>query len=479
MSQGLAVETRIRIEERERLPYMAIVYAIKELARRAGVSAELFATWRVATEESEFVSVFVEPGTQRRIRFPRADLWLWKDLHARQFRTSSAECMHDPGKKFASLPNFQIPFSSDQRADIGPLFVPAGRDCVDCAVDLLTSVVLTLARFEETFDGPRDTHGRFSAFSSIAWRGGFLHRPIVDEYGIALEQAVSHLLPGWKPSERHLRVKLGHDVDEIGVPFSVRNVLGHTLRRKLPLATIRDFAAPWTNIDNTYEMLLRKLVRLSRDRRLDSAVYWKAQIPGTPNTTYDFRHKRVRRLIAELHAQGIELGLHPSYATFEATHALRSEVSAVRALLNEDFIGGRQDFLRWSPKTWVEWDALGLAYDASVGFADHIGFRAGTCFPYRPWLLSEGREADLLEIPLLAMDSTLFGYMRLSAEQALERLRDCVARCRLVGGVFTLLWHNSTLMDSKCSAVYEALLDELAGTAGYDWRAVRDGRCWN
>lgn len=478
-SQCVPVSTKVQIEDLTRFPRSATVYAIKELVRRAGVSAEQFQTWRIEFENQGFVNVFVLPGTKRRIRFPQADLWFWKELYARQFRTSTAGWMQALGAMAASIPDFRIPFSSDPRAEVGPLLAPTSCECIECPVDLPTSVLLTLARFEEAFPGARDVHGRFSAFSSLAWQGGFLHRPIVDEYGLALEQALSYLLPGWKPAERRLRVKLGHDVDEIGLPFSLRSVLGHTFKRKYPSATLRDFVAPWTGIDTTYEMLLRKLVDLSLQQDLSSAVYWQAHVPGARNAGYDVRHRRIRNLIAAFRAKNIEMGVHPSYDTFESLEKLRLEVTAIRELLGEHRIGGRQDFLRWSPETWVHWDTLGLAYDATVGFADFVGFRAGTSYPYRPWLLSQGREAELLEIPLMAMDSTPQGYMKLSPEDALQNLLECVARCRTVGGVFSLLWHNTRLIGGGYSTVYRKLLSELAGSDGYDWRASCDGSFWS
>jgi hypothetical protein len=446
---GFAVSTQVQIEHPTRLPRKATIYALKELARRAGVTADLFQTWRIEFEGQGFVHVYVQPGTNQRIRFPQADFWFWKELNAGQFRTSTAKWMGDPGTKLALVPDFRIPFSSDVRSEVGPLFAAAGGDGLNCPVDLPASVLLTLSRFEETLPGPRDAHGRFSAFSSIAWQNGFLHRPIVDEYGLALEQALSVLLPRWKPAERRLRVKL-------------------------PWGTLRDLVAPWTGMDTTYAKLLRELVELSFEHGLDAAVYWKATVPGAHEAGYDVRHKRIRGLVAGFHVQGIEMGVHPSYSTFGSFEKLQMEVSAVRELLAEHKIGGRQDYLRWNPETWVHWDQLGLAYDATVGFADHIGFRAGTSYPYRPWLLSKGREAQLLEIPLMAMDSTPQGYMKLSPEDAFRQLLDCVARCRTVGGVFSLLWHNTRLIGQDYPVVYRKLLHELTASARYDWRQSCD-----
>lgn len=444
----------------------AIAYAVAELARRAGVAPSLSRTWRIDCAP-DAVTVWVQPGTKKSLRFPRCRLEQWSRIQAGEFRVSIADWPFDPQGQHFSIPNFPVPFSTSSRNKVGPLFVADGLDSFWCPVDLPLSVLLTLSRFEETQPGPRDKHGRFSAFSSVAWRGGFLDRPIVDEYGLALEQALHVLLPGWQAIPRALRVKLGHDVDEIGIPFSFRSAVAHTVVHGHPLHTVRDLAAPVTRIDTTYQMKLRHLVQWSVERDLASGVYWKASRRGPFDTGYDLRDGRIARLISEFREHGIEMGMHPSYFTFESPDLLEREVQTLRELLGERSLGGRQDYLRWSPQTWIDWDTLGISYDESVGFADCTGFRAGTCHPYRPWLWSQQRQASLVEIPLIAMDSTLQGYLGLTPQEALARLRDCVSRCRAVGGVFTLAWHNTRILNAGYARTYQTLLDDLRGSARY------------
>jgi hypothetical protein len=460
------------------LPNTAIAYGIKELARRAGVSAEFFKPWRIEFDDAEFVKVFVKPGTRKLIRFPRPRGNFKAELEARKFRTSTAAWLNIPADKAAPVPNFIVPFSSSEQEDIGPLFFQANEDQIDCSVDLLTSIVLTLARFEETISGPRDEHGRFSVYSSIAWRDKYFRRPIVDEYGLAFGEALAVLLPGWKAQKRSLQVNIGHDVDEIGSPFSFRTAVAHTVRRGRPIATARDFAASFTGIETAYQRFLRQLVKIGKDHGFRPATYWKAGAPGPHDTGYDPRSRNIHKLMSSFRDAELELGIHLSYDSFDSMSRFQIEVSALRDLLGQSKLGGRQDFLRWNPQTWVLWDSMDLAYDASVGYADQIGFRAGTCFPYRPWLLSESREANLLEVPLLAMDSALFGYMKLGPDQATTQLLDCVERCRTVGGVFTTVWHNTTMMRPAFIETYRKLLRELQGSDTYDWKKSDDGRDW-
>ncbi|GAC1681713.1 MAG: hypothetical protein PVS2B2_20560 [Candidatus Acidiferrum sp.] len=227
--------------------------------------------------------------------------------------------------------------------------------------------------------------------------------------------------------------------------------------------------------ETAYQTQLRRIVELSLERGLDSAVYWKASVPAQHDSGYDPRDARIAKMIATLRSHGVEMGIHPGYETYGSPQRFQVEVAALRELLGEHNVGGRQDFLRWNPRTWELWDSLGLAYDASVGYADHAGFRAGTSHPYRPWLFSQRREAQLLEIPLIAMDTTLQDYMTLGADAALQILRGYVARCRTVGGVFTLVWHNTKMMEREYTKIYKILLDELAGSDRYEWRASRYG----
>jgi uncharacterized protein DUF7033 len=463
----IPITTSVVRENLGALPRAAIVYAVGELARRAGVSPEFFEKWRISFDSLGALNIYVQPGTDRRIRFPSAPPKFWDELRAGIFRTSTAAWIGTPPASVRRLvPNFKVPFSSTDRAFIGPLFALASSRCVECSVDLPASIVLTLSRYEETFPVSRDKHGRFSAYDSIAWRDSFLDRPIVDEYGLAFEEALRHLLPKWQPPERKLHVKLSHDVDEIGLPFRLRTTIGHTMRRGQPNATIRDFRALFQETDTTYQHLLRQVVGWSVEHRLDAAVYWKCSQPGPFDTGYNPRDPRIREMIASFRAHGVEMGVHPSYRTFDSPQLFRQEIASLQELLGETHLGGRQDYLRWKPGTWAQWESMGLAYDGSVGFADRIGFRAGTAYNYRPWLLEQRRIADLIEIPLLAMDSTLQDYMKLDAEDAFSRLREYVARCRVVGGIFTLVWHNTKLTQFNYSNIYRRLLAEIAGADG-------------
>jgi len=446
-------------------------YAIRELARRAGVADDFYRSWKIDIGPEETV-IYVQPDTNKHIHFRNVSALFWEELEKGIFHTARTSWMSPPDAPLQTLvPDFAVPFAEDSQGEGRPLFNRVDDGCVECPVDLPLSALLTLSRYEEILPGERDIHGRFAASSSIAVHHDFLHRPIVDEYGLALEQALVFLLPQWRPVERKFRVKLSHDIDRIGLPFKIKSALRHTVRAHNPFSTARDLLSSVSDTKPTDLGLIYQIARMSLQRKLDCAVYWKASPPTQWDNGYDLCHPKVREVIAWLKERGVETGIHPGYNTFQSPDLLMKEVQSLRSALGEERLGGRQHYLRWSPETWLHWEMCGLAYDSTVGFADRVGFRAGTCFPYRPWLLNLNREANLLEIPLIVMEKTLMEYMGLNPEESMEEIHRFAARCRVVGGVFTLLWHNSSMSQPKYSAIYGKVLDRLRPAEAYNWKS--------
>jgi len=279
------------------------------------------------------------------------------------------------------------------------------------------------------------------------------------------------LVPQWSPQREPLRVKLSHDLDVLGIPFSLRNTLGHTLLRRAPQASLRDFLALITKRKPVFLNSVVQLAQLSKSHGLDSAFYWKVSPPGENDSGYDLRHLKIMDTLVWLEEGGFENGIHPGYETFRSPQQLRSEVNKAKQCMGNDNFGGRQHYLRWLPETWRHWEACGLAYDSTVGFAELVGFRAGTCIPYRPWLWEENRPANLLEIPLLVMDRTLGYYLKLSPDESFGLVLECIQRCSAVGGVFVMLWHNDSLVNPVYGDLYPRLLERLSGSARFDWRS--------
>ena len=452
-----------------RITREARLYALRELARRAGVSRGLFRSWKI--EVGDHRTVVRLNGGSPCIRFEHAPEDLVSRIAGGEVSVGRATWLSAPANG-TPADDLVIPFSRSNTTPAKPLFNPARDGSFDCQEDVLLSLLLTLSRTEESLSDERDEHGRFPASASIAARHGFIERPVVDEYGLAFEQAISALLPGWKAQRDPLRALLTHDIDGVGIPLVLKTCAGHTLKRRRPSASLRDLAASLLAVEPSELTAVRELARISKSRALHSAFFWK----GSPRTSmdegYDPFHPRVRRVIGDLREAGFELGVHPGYFTYGSRQELGREVHHLRKALGAEIVGGRQHYLRWSPETWLDWESCGLLYDSTVGYADRFGFRAGTALPYRPWCFEQNRELRLIEVPLILMDCTPVKYMGLSREDAMHRIRACIDRTNGVGGVFTLLWHNFPLLDPDYQGWYEPILDMLSRAAPFSAPSV-------
>ena len=402
-------------------------WAIGELCRRAGVTREFFRTWKVSfTPENTVIEI--SNGTQKYITFPHVSDKTLKMLASGKLSSVNVPLTQNNGDHGSiGISHCVVPFVASEKPENHPLFFLTDPNHLECSLDLPLSILLTLSRWEDTLDSSRDLHGRFQAKNSIAHAGGFLGRPIVDEYGLAFEQAMGFLFPSWKKTSRNVRIKLSHDADHVGIPFRWKTALRHSVKSRAIHHSVRDVFSRISGMEPAELNSVRQITFASKSHGLKSAVYWKASPPGPNDSGYDPRHAKVRQVVSWLDELGAESGIHPGYNTFRSPEKLRREVAILRDTLGDRPLGGRQHYLRWSPDTWIDWENCGLAYDSSVGFAEQVGFKAGTCIPYQPWLFPLNRQADLIEIPLLVMDRTLLAYMGLTKGEAIHAVTELIA----------------------------------------------------
>jgi hypothetical protein len=346
-------------------------------------------------------------------------------------------------------------------------------------IDILGSVFFLVTRYEEVASPAPDPHGRFLASASVTVREGLLERPLAEEYARVLGWALRQLWPQLRLPPRRGGLLLSHDVD---VPFQLRGrgwreLLRVTRRRVTQAASpgsassellrvLASKARLRADAYDTYDFLMQTAERAG----LKTAFYFQA---GASDPRYDVRYRldspRLTRLLERIRARGHEIGLHPSYRTFERPELLRQEWQRLRGVcaglgIEQDRWGGRQHYLRWSPQTWRVWSEAGLDYDSSVAYAAQVGFRAGVASEYTAFDLAAGVPLRLVERPLIAMDATLLepGYMGFDWEAARARLFALRDRCRRYGGQLTLLWHNDRLDTPAKRAAFAELVQELA-----------------
>jgi len=339
-------------------------------------------------------------------------------------------------------------------------------------IDVFGTAFFGLSRYEETTQpSPAlDVHGRFPAAASIAAALGLLERPFVDEAIAVFAAALQLLWPEYRQRRWRFAVVPSHDIDE---PFAfalhgplraIRRVGGDIVRRRnlrRAYDTARHYLAFLRGAPDPYDTYTWLLLQAER-AGWQTTFNFMAAHPWRHDPGYAIEHPHVQARIDQIRRRGHAIGFHPSYRSIDAPQRWDQEWQRLRTAVSGPIYGGRQHFLRFCvPHTWRLWADHGFAYDSTLGFADHIGFRAGTSRPFPVFDIAARRTLPLLERPLVAMDTTLtkHRYMRLgTGTEAWERLIALKDACRRHGGEFTLLWHNARLWDGEQRALYRALI---------------------
>ena len=157
-----------------------------------------------------------------------------------------------------------------------------------------------------------------------------------------------------------------------------------------------------------------------------------------------------------------------SYNTYKKPDVMVAEAKKLLSICTQEGIeqkkwGGRMHCLRWEhPATLYGWKNAGMTYDSTLGYADHVGFRCGTCFEYPAFDPVADSQLNLRIRPLIAMEVTVIAkrYMGLGLGQdAYDKFTKIKNACRAVNGSFTLLWHNDSLITKQARELYSSLLE--------------------
>ncbi|WP_046242786.1 DUF7033 domain-containing protein [Hymenobacter terrenus] len=315
-------------------------------------------------------------------------------------------------------------------------------------VDVVAAAFYLLSGWQEYFSDTRDRHGRFPYAVSVQQQYQFVTLPIVNYYFEVLKTAIEHVTSQplrprrWNGTAPFVGF-ITHDIDNLHGGWGT--AARYLLRRgrlgglaKLLAGKAIGGPAPWNNL----EQVQQATAQFGAPSTFFILGNNHPALNGTPNADYAPDTAQFRARLGRLAAQGAEIASHGSYGTADNVEKLQEEI---RRFEPASVLGNRFHYLCWEPRrTPSVVAAAGVAYDSTLGFAEHFGFRNSYCLPFFPFDFTSGRAHSFLEIPLNVMDATLHhpNYLQLMPKDILPALRPMLAEIERFGGVATVLWHN-------------------------------------
>lgn len=340
-------------------------------------------------------------------------------------------------------------------------------DVMEFGFDLVGTCFFFLSRYEEYYQSCRDEYDRFDMHASVAERYDLHLRPLVDEYTELLFATLQWMMPGVQRRRSVFNVNVSHDIDEpylsmqTGNPYRLlRRMAGDLAFRHSPATAINTLlgaTAPLLplNVDvvdpfDTHD----RLMDMSEEAGIHSSFFFQTHRQSQQHCGggYNLDHPRVLALFNRVLERSHHVGMHPTGDAYKNVASFTQQADRFFQCLgdsgySQDTVGGRHHFLQWrTGLTELFWSSHGFDFDSTIGYAKHVGFRCGTTHEFPLWNFENNCQLQLIEKPLMLMESTLFdgsGHMHLQPEAAYGYVDRVRAACQQYRGTMNVLWHNS------------------------------------
>lgn len=295
--------------------------------------------------------------------------------------------------------------------------------------------------------------------------------PVRDKFGRTSSLAASHLdvqqpmvsqhlfqqgLKPHYPDGKKVAVCLSHDID---VLKRSRFEIAKSVVARMAGSGSRSYSSLWYEISQKRnpEWTLNRLYEDELKHGARSTYFFLALQPNEPD--YNYSMQFVTHELKHLVDNGFEVSLHGNFNSASDAVNASTELKRLGDALNTTVTGYRNHYLCFDiQKSWSIWQNLGIVHDSTFGFANMPGFRNGMCYPFKPFSITDNKFLDIVELPLIVMDATLFNYLKLDVDGAYALVQQLFERVKAVNGVFTLLWHNNYTTGAY-GELYTRLLD--------------------
>lgn len=347
------------------------------------------------------------------------------------------------------------------------LFISIDDHRSACEFDFIGAIFFFLSRMEEYEYESSDPYHRFSAFDSTLHRIEMDFTAVVDRWKREWHEVLLNFLPELQMRSKLPTVEATCDVDRVfaykgknwlqliggGMKEALQFKFDHLLTRlKWAVGKSKD---PFDTLD----------ILLERAGECNSSLCCFFLCPEEVLHSEDRGGELLKGLSArwfESYKTRVIPGLHPSLSAGDNSDRIVGEKELLEGLWNQTIKNSRQHYLRMSlPDTYRALLKCGIKRDYSMGFYDQPGFRAGTSRPFFWYDIENEVKTDLIIHPLVLMDVSLKKYLALERGQAIEIIEILLREIKDTNGIFSYLWHNSSISDLDGWAGWRSVLDEL------------------
>lgn len=312
--------------------------------------------------------------------------------------------------------------------------------------DIFAASFYLLSRYEEYLPHVKDEFGRFTAEESLAFNNGFLRQPVVDIWAFKFRKALEIQYPEFLFPEREYKI-----TPVIDVPMAYNYKLKGIMRTIG--GTFSDlFRLRLKNVYKRYSVIFgfqhdpfdtfKYIINKQKQVKDKFVFFFLIGDLSTYDKNINAQKSKFISLIKEV-GDYSRIGLKASYFALNNISILKTEKLRMEAIINQDLCASRQSFSKLNlPESYRNLVELEIPEDFTMGYINHIGFRAGTCTPFFFYDLDYEIQTPLRINTYHVLDNALLKYQStLDKKMHLNRI---IKEVKNVNGEFVSVFHNYT-----------------------------------
>ena len=312
--------------------------------------------------------------------------------------------------------------------------------------DIFAASFYLLSRYEEYLPQVKDEYGRFLATESLAYQNNFLYQPVVDIWAYKFRDMLKAHYPDFNFPERAYAVK---PIIDVPSPYNFKlkgmlRTIGGAFKDIYEFKFKRlynRFAVIFGMKHDPYDTF-KYIINKQKQYKFKFQVFFLIGDYSTYDKGISANRKKFVTLIKQV-ADYCKVGLKVSYFAIDNVEVLKKEKHKMESIINTALTTTRQSFSKVNlPESYRNLVDIEVGEDYTMGYVDHIGFRAGTCTPFLFYDLDYE-----VQTPLKVNSYHLMDYTLISTQSLLDKkkvLNEIIQVVKQVNGEFVPVFHNYT-----------------------------------
>ena len=317
--------------------------------------------------------------------------------------------------------------------------------------DIISSAFFFLTCWQEySLPGEISPNSPYDHSSSFQHCFGFSDIPPVDRYCELLEDTIKRAFPEFVksniwPTEKKFAVSLSHNLEYWN--FWTNAYIDMILKRKIKLFKKKSLKAYTHGLMHKINKKffsepsrnIKYIIRREKFYKSTSSFFISTKTDFPDARRNYFGKEKIFNQLVKLLKDG-SVNLQGSKEAGYQYNFLPAELDRLDGFSARGF---RIRYLNFNYQNlFTVLEKAEINYDSSIGFDEHIGYRAGISFPFYPYNLKEDRPFDVLEIPIIAMDRSLMNQAGNNFDKARRRVENLLRKSKIHKSHISISWHT-------------------------------------